>query len=187
MNYLKFRINNIKFDKTIFLDRDGTIIESVFRKGEISSIRGLSELKFKKYVANLNFIKSYFSYNLVLISNQPDLNRKIISPDLIKKSNDKILNKINFDHIYICPHLKSDNCKCRKPKTLMIQNFVKKYNQNLSNCLFIGDRDPDYFCAKKLKIKFILYKNIYNQNLINKSWKILTSYNHLKDLINDNF
>lgn len=187
MNYLKYRINNIQFDKTLFLDRDGTIIDSILRKGKISSINKLSELKFKKYVANLNLIKSHFSFNLVLISNQPDISRKIISLDFIKNTNIRILNKINFDHIYICPHLKSDNCKCRKPNTLMIKEFLKKYNQNINNCIFIGDRDPDYFCAKKLKMKFILFKNIYNQNLINKSWKTLTSYRHLKNFIHDNF
>ena len=187
MNYLKFRINNIQFDKTIFLDRDGTIIDSILRKGKISSINKLSELKFKKYVASLNFIKSHFSFNLVLISNQPDISRKIISLDFIKNTNTRILNKINFDHIYICPHLKSDNCQCRKPNTLMIKEFLKKYNQNINNCMFIGDRDPDYFCAKKLKMKFILFKNIYNQKLINKSWKTLTSYRHLKNFIHDNF
>lgn len=44
-----------------------------------------------------------------------------------------------LDDAFICTHSKEDNCKCRKPKAGLLMNAAKKYNLELSKCVFIGD------------------------------------------------
>jgi histidinol phosphatase-like enzyme len=42
----------------------------------------------------------------------------------------------------------------------MIKRLFNKWNVNKKMSLFIGDKNTDYLCAKKLKIKYIHYKDI---------------------------
>ena len=44
-----------------------------------------------------------------------------------------------FDRIYHCPHLPSQNCDCRKPKTGMIESACKDFNIDLTQSFFVGD------------------------------------------------
>lgn len=185
MDYLSFKFNKIERSKSIFFDRDGTLINSFIRKGKISSINRLNQLRYKNGVKYLNKIKKKYSYNFIMISNQPDLQRKLINLNFIRQTNLKLLQQIDIDHIYICPHDKNNKCLCRKPNSLILKNFIKYYKQNLSDSLFIGDREPDLLCAKKIGIKFILFKNIYNQHLIKKSWKTIDNYYLLEQILNE--
>ena len=73
-------------------------------------------------------------------------------------------NSCKITKIYYCPHHPNENCKCRKPKTGMIEQAVEDFKIDLSNALLIGDSDSDIQAANKMKIKSIKIKTNGNLN-----------------------
>ena len=51
--------------------------------------------------------------------------------------------KINILKTYFCPHLKEENCECRKPKTKYIDKIVNHYDVNIKDSWMIGDHPSD--------------------------------------------
>jgi len=66
-------------------------------------------------------------------------------------------NDAHFDAVYCCPHNRSENCLCKKPKTGMI-NFAKKdFGIDINNSFVIGDMGVnDMLLAKNAGAKGIL-------------------------------
>lgn len=184
---LKILFNNqLKFKKTIFLDKDGTIIDSIIRKEKISSIRKLSEIKYKKNANYIKNIKNELNFNIVIISNQPDFKRQIFPKSFLYKTANLLKSKTKCDQIYFCCHLKIDNCKCRKPKNYFLKKILERYQQKKSNCYFIGDTSADLVCAKKSGINFILMKNLYNKSLAKKSNYSINNFKELFEFLKYN-
>ena len=67
---------------------------------------------------------------------------KIASPiwsNLVKSSNIKDYGG-RIDKIYYCPHLKSKDCRCRKPKAGMIEDAFYEFPFiDASNSYMVGD------------------------------------------------
>ena len=154
--------------KYVFIDRDGTLIYEPTPKdtklGDIpyqidsfdklkilpGVIEGLQELINKKY-------------RLVLISNQDGLGTKNFPQANFDGAQNKMLkifkdNEIEFEEIFICSHLPEDNCNCRKPKTGLLDNFIKNKNIDWKKSIVIGNSNADKGLAKNLKLKFIKIK-----------------------------
>jgi imidazoleglycerol-phosphate dehydratase/histidinol-phosphatase len=111
---------------------------------------------------------------LTLVSNQDGLGTKTFplkSFEIPQKAFLKKLleNGIKFEKIFICPHFAEENCKCRKPKTGLVDAFLNKNQIDFKKSLMIGDRETDQQFAKKIGIKFVRIKtngsfeSIFNQ------------------------
>ena len=66
-----------------------------------------------------------------------------------------------------------DDCKCRKPKTGLLDDFLQKNAMNPKRCWVIGDRDSDRLLADNLGISFLPIANDHDwqkvsQSIINK-------------------
>ncbi len=150
-------------EKAVFLDRDGTIN---YDNGYTYKIKDL-----KIYDDIIPLIKKYYdnNYLIIVISNQSGINRGFFTVDDMNKFNNEIKkifleNGIEIKEFFYCPHKPDEHCNCRKPETGLIEEAVKKYNIDLKNSIFIGDRDDvDGILAKKLNIKFIKVHN-YNKS-----------------------
>jgi len=142
-------------EKAVFLDRDGTIN---YDNGYTYKIKDL-----KIYDDIIPLIKKYYDNNYLIIvtSNQSGINRGFFTVNDMNEFNNEIKkifleNGIEIKEFFYCPHKPDEHCHCRKPETGMIEEAVKKYNIDLKNSIFIGDRDDvDGILAKKLNIKFI--------------------------------
>ncbi|KPV46133.1 D,D-heptose 1,7-bisphosphate phosphatase [Acidiplasma aeolicum] len=141
--------------RAVFLDRDGTIN---YDKGYTYKLEDL-----KIYDDIIPILKKYYDsgYIIIVISNQSGINRGYFTVNDMKKFNDGI-KRIFMEHgivisdFYFCPHKPEENCECRKPKTGMVEQAVKKYGIDLKNSIVIGDRDDiDGELARNLGIKFI--------------------------------
>ena len=64
-------------------------------------------------------------------------------------------------HVEVCPHEKSENCDCRKPRTGLLKSAEKKLNISLKNCFFVGDKLSDLECAVSHGCKPILVRTGY--------------------------
>ena len=153
--------------KTLLLDRDGVLNKVITRGSEISSPRFRGELVLSDDISALAEPPIANDWNLIVVSNQPDLARGRIDLDLVKYINWSIMQHIPLNASYICPHVAADGCRCRKPKTGLIERFKKDFPQAVEKMVLVGDRDTDQECAKRAGVDFILRRQEYNIYMTN--------------------
>lgn len=103
------------------------------------------------------------SVRVAVATNQQCLGKGLINDFEMNLINDKInLNLIKVGgeplRFYICPHLVSDNCSCRKPKSGLLKKIVEDYKVSINRTVFIGDSDSDEQASRKIGIKFIDFR-----------------------------
>jgi D-glycero-D-manno-heptose 1,7-bisphosphate phosphatase len=66
---------------------------------------------------------------------------------------------LNIDALYFCPHspISKKTCKCRKPKTGLMDDIIRDWNIDLKNSIFVGDSEVDEEFTKKSKISNFKY------------------------------
>lgn len=141
--------------KAVFLDRDGTINVDY---GYVSKVE-----KFVILPGAIEGLKKMRSMNylLIIISNQSGIGRGYYSiPDYEKvmeaMHNQLNLHGITLDDCFYCPHSPESNCSCRKPGTKMIEEAVRKWDVNVKESFFIGDKESDIKAGEKSGLKTIL-------------------------------
>ena len=161
------QLKNLKNkQRAIFLDRDGTMNVS---KGFISKADDLELIP-----GTIDAIKAINKSGAlaIVITNQPVIARGECSFEELHNIHNKLKTLLGekgafVDDIFYCPHhpdkgfdgevpeLKFD-CECRKPKTGMIDEAVKKYNIDLSKSYMVGDSTMDLETARNAGIKSVL-------------------------------
>lgn len=145
----------MRTNKAIFLDRDGILVIPRFSNGRSFAPRSINEFKFYK---NIKFYLNKFKelgYLNIVVTNQPDIQNGLLSLDVLKKMNRKILNLLPIDDIEFCIHNSKSNCRRRKPNVGMLEDASKKWNIDLKNSFMIGDRKSDIDSGNQLGIKTI--------------------------------
>ena len=152
--------------RVIFLDRDGTMNVS---KGFISNADELELIP-----GTIEAVKAINKSGAlaIVITNQPVIARGECSFEELHNIHNKLKTLLGekgafVDDIFYCPHhpdkgfegevpeLKFD-CECRKPKTGMIDEAVKKYNIDLSKSYMVGDSTMDLELARNAGVKSVL-------------------------------
>jgi D-glycero-D-manno-heptose 1,7-bisphosphate phosphatase len=141
--------------KAIFLDRDGIINidkEYVFKIEDFEFVKNIFPTL--RYLQDLDFL-------LFIVTNQSGIGRKYYTEKDFITLTDWMLEKFNEEQIFItsieyCPHHPDDDCKCRKPKTGMIDNVLNKFDIDLTKSWLIGDRMSDINCGINAGIKNII-------------------------------
>lgn len=151
--------------KILFVDRDGTII---FEPTDTKQVNGLEQMIFlPNVISSLRKLQNA-GYKIVVVSNQDFLgtpHNPITNYELI---NDKIIEILGGEGIEIykwltCPHIETQNCKCRKPKTGLIDFEFDKES------MMIGDRNTDIQFAENLNIAgFKIMPNFGWQEITNE-------------------
>jgi imidazoleglycerol-phosphate dehydratase/histidinol-phosphatase len=139
---------------TLFIDRDGTLVEEPLDE----AVDSLEKIRFMPGVfAALSELKRR-GYRFVMVTNQDGLGTASLPQVAFEKPQQFILEAfrsqgIEFDAIFICPHFKSDNCSCRKPKTGLVEQFIRDVPVDLAASAVIGDRDTDLELATNLGVR----------------------------------
>lgn len=150
--------------KYAFLDRDGTLI---FEPTETYQVDTIAQLKILEGVMEGLKLLIKQGYTLMMITNQDGLGSASYSLSSFEEIQDALLrtfkqNGIIFQKIFICPHLPSKNCDCRKPKLGLVEKIADIDKETSFVC---GDRNSDRQFAKNLGIRFIPIQtngNIFN-------------------------
>jgi len=125
--------------KYVLLDRDGVINHDsddfIKSPDEWLPIAGSLEA-----IALLN----EHGYQVVVITNQSGVGRGHYSDATLTEIHLKMTRMVEavggkISHIYYCPHLPDADCKCRKPKPGMLEQFSKDAGTALADIYFIGD------------------------------------------------
>ena len=141
---------------TLFIDRDGTLVEEPHDE----QVDQLEKIRFLPGVfAALNELKRR-GFRLVMVTNQDGLGTSSFPQAHFDKAHEFMVEAfrsqgIEFERTFICPHFKTDGCDCRKPKTALVDDFVREGNVDLTTSAVIGDRDTDMQFATNLGIRAI--------------------------------
>lgn len=140
----------------LFIDRDGTLVEEPFD----FQVDALNKIKLVAgVIPNLVRLKNE-GFKLVMVSNQNGIGTDLFPKAQFSECHEFILNLfssqgIEFDSIFICPHLPEDNCACRKPKTGLLDLFMKETLINKNCSWVLGDRNTDRELAMNLGVQFL--------------------------------
>ena len=127
--------------KAIILDRDGTLIEDkdyAYKIEDFELLLGVIE--------GLKILQKKFL--LFIVTNQSGIGRGYYTDREFHKFNDhltKVLeeNQIRIEKTFYCPHIKEENCECRKPKIKYIKDIVDGWNIDIEKSWMIGDHPSD--------------------------------------------
>ena len=106
-----------KKQKTVFIDRDGTLIE------EVNFLSRIEDLRFFSYSAEAVRRLKESGFLVIVVTNQSGIGRGIFTESAMHAIHERIQNDltVKLDAFYFCPHLPTDGCRCRKPNTGMLE------------------------------------------------------------------
>jgi D-glycero-D-manno-heptose 1,7-bisphosphate phosphatase len=145
--------------KLVFLDRDGVINHDsddfIKSPEEWHAIDGSME-------AISSLCKAGFV--VAIVTNQSGIGRKLYDLATLTKIHEKMHTQITnqggkISALAFCPHLPTDDCNCRKPKTGMIDDIKNQLGiSEVSKSYFVGDTIKDIETAKNIQAIPILVK-----------------------------
>jgi D-glycero-D-manno-heptose 1,7-bisphosphate phosphatase len=145
--------------KAIFLDRDGTIIRNYLEGDTAVPLRTLDEFEILPQVKLAVDLLSSSSFNIVVVTNQPDVARGKTGLEFVQTVNDLIKEKLNIQYFYVCPHDNDDLCTCRKPKAGMIFEAASDLDLSIEDSFLIGDSWKDLAAAEQAGCKSFWVRN----------------------------
>ncbi len=165
--------------KVLFIDRDGTLINEP-SDGKVNS---LEKLQINPFVIESLKALQHEGYVLIMVSNQPGLGTDKFPQENFDIPQQKLMdifnkNGIKFEAAYFCLHEKEENCNCRKPKTGLLDIFLKRNAIDLKNSYVIGDRETDVLLARNIGCKSIFYSAESNPgpNFNSSNWNKIAEW-----------
>jgi len=142
--------------KLIILDRDGVINydsdQFIKNPEEWKPLPGSLEA-----IARL----CQAGYRVVVATNQSGIGRGLFDMPTLNAIHDKMHKACaqaggRIDAVFFCPHAADADCKCRKPKSGMLDEIAERYNTDLSGVPSVGDSLRDLEASARLGAQPIL-------------------------------
>jgi D-glycero-D-manno-heptose 1,7-bisphosphate phosphatase len=127
----------------VFLDRDGVLNAAVVIDGKPRPPQDAASMRIPDSIrATLERLKAA-GFLLVCVTNQPDVARGSRTLENVQAMNQKVLDLLPLDDLFVCLHDNKDHCACRKPKPGMLLAAAQKWKINLAASWMVGDRASD--------------------------------------------
>ncbi len=163
---------NIDKTWTLFLDRDGVLN----RKIDAGYVLHWNEFEFMDGVMDIMPLFRKTFGKIVVVTNQQGIGKGLMPEedllDIFEKMQEAFLKiGVEVDCYYYCPHLQSQQCRCRKPNAGMGYQAQADFPEIVfEKSVMIGDSISDMQFGRKLGTKTILLTNgrptPKNKNLI---------------------
>ncbi|RUR12386.1 bifunctional histidinol-phosphatase/imidazoleglycerol-phosphate dehydratase HisB [Legionella sp. km772] len=142
--------------RILFIDRDGTLVEEPYD----FQVDSLEKIKLVPNVIPSLLQLKKAGFQLVMVSNQNGIGTSSFPEPQFRRCHEFIIELfasqgIEFNPIFICPHLPENNCSCRKPKTGLLDQFMKENVVDKNYSWVIGDRETDKELASNLGVQFV--------------------------------
>jgi imidazoleglycerol-phosphate dehydratase/histidinol-phosphatase len=139
---------------TLFVDRDGTLIE----EPPDHQVDSLEKVRFMPGVfAALETLRRR-GFRLVMVTNQDGLGTPSFPREHFEAVHGFVLatfaaQGIVFEEVFVCPHRPADCCACRKPGTALVDAYLRAGAVDLAASAVVGDRDTDLQFAANLGLR----------------------------------
>jgi D-glycero-D-manno-heptose 1,7-bisphosphate phosphatase len=167
----------------VFLDRDGVINRSILVNGIPTAPSRFEDIEILSNIRECIKRLNLSNYIVVVITNQPDVARGLVSKNQIDIINNTICDLVGVKHSYVCYHDDSDNCTCRKPKPGNISKAASDLNIDLKKSYMVGDRWRDIHAGQLAGCKCFFINYQYPEIAPNKPYIEVKSLSDAVDLI----
>ena len=154
----------------LLFDRDGVLNQNPSDNGYVLSP---SELVIYPEVLN-QIAKLPKEIEIACVTNQQCVGKKLLKPEDLCEINSVIAKSIvqaggKKLEFFVCPHLATLNCDCRKPKPGLIFQAMSRFSKQPNETLFIGDKATDALAANAANVKFTLTNSeVKTKEIINR-------------------
>ena len=144
----------------IILDRDGVVN---FRSSNLGDyVLSAEQLVLNQDVISMIISIQKTSNKVVVATNQQCIGKKLLTEEALNEIHAKINNVIIRNggeaiKFYVCPHLISDNCGCRKPKPGLLLQAMSDNDFPKSKTIFVGDSETDRQAALLASVPFVFH------------------------------
>lgn len=143
--------------KAVFLDRDGVINHD---PGDYT--KNVDEFHFLPGLFDTLRLINAYGFEIIVVTNQGGIARGIYSLQDFKKTDAYMHKRFQEEHIrvmptFFCPHHElAGKCLCRKPKSLLVERAIARYQISAADSVFVGDKERDIACAEGAGVRGIL-------------------------------
>lgn len=146
----------------VFLDRDGTIAD------EVGYVNHITRFEVFPYAAAAIRRLNEARIPVIVVTNQSGIARGFFPESLVAEIHEKMKAHLSasgahVDGIYYCPHIRENNCRCRKPLTGMLEQAAKEHNLELTGSTLVSDRYDDISMAQSVGARGILVLTGYGR------------------------
>lgn len=152
--------------RAVFLDRDGVLNAAVLRDGVPRPPGDVDEVEVLPGVAEACNRLRTAGFELVVVTNQPDIARGTQSEEAVRRINDALLVALPLDEVVVCPHDDADECGCRKPKPGMLVDAAKRRGIDLATSFMVGDRWRDVEAGLRAGCRTIFVDRGYDERSV---------------------
>ena len=154
---------------TVFLDRDGTLIE------EVGYLSHLDRIALYPWSIETVKLLNRAGFKVVVVTNQAGVARGLFDEDFIDEAHRFLDQKFSdggatIDKFYYCPHHPEasveayrSECDCRKPKAGMLWKAAQELQLELSHSFVIGDRLSDLRLGQAVGARSLLVRTGYGE------------------------
>ncbi len=133
--------------KIAFLDRDGVV------NLDHGYVYQIDQFQFTEQFFAACTLLQQAGFSLAIVTNQSGIARgyytegdfAVLSAWLKQQF---VLNGLELDAIYHCPHNADSNCTCRKPKPGMVMEHLALTGALAKDCIMFGDKPSDQACTE---------------------------------------
>lgn len=142
--------------RTLFLDRDGVVIEDVGYPSDPADVRlldgglrGMAQI-------------SQAGWCLVLVSNQSGVGRGLVTHEQAEAVHRQVVDEleaggVSLDGAYYCFHAPDDGCECRKPSPALLLQASQDLSLDLSRSVLVGDRESDLEAGRRAGCRVVAF------------------------------
>jgi len=158
-----------RFERAVFLDRDGTIIE------EVGYLDRPERVEFFPWTIDAIRVLNRADLAVVLVSNQSGIARGFFTDavvDTVHQRMDDMLSTggARIDAYYYCPHHPDGSvaelakvCDCRKPARGLVDRAVAEFGVDPARSFVVGDRWLDIGLARTVGARGVLVRTGYGE------------------------
>ena len=153
--------------KAVFFDRDGTLIHE--KPGTYLSDPAAVRLYAPVRPALQKLAQAGFQF--FIVSNQSGIGRGYFTEKEVRKVHQRLcqlLAPTTVRDIVFCPHAPGEQCRCRKPGTLLGEQLIKKYHIDPAQSFMVGDKKADVLFGQALGLRAILMTTANGKNHLKK-------------------
>jgi D-glycero-D-manno-heptose 1,7-bisphosphate phosphatase len=147
----------------VFLDRDGVLAEAIVRAdGKSYAPTRVDDFVLVPEAGEQIQRLRDAGFLCIVFTNQPELANGELQEADLEEMHRRMRAAIPLDDIYVCPHDKSEGCRCHKPSLGMIEDAVARWDVDLASSYVVGDRWRDVNAGRAAGCYSILIERPYS-------------------------